>query len=201
MRLIKFSVSFIFVLSAFFVNAQNTLWLTNGKKINIGEFKIENKDYISYKSLKNKSKSIETYEVFSLIEKDGNEIIVYNQDTTYEGAFTLIEMRAFVQGQSDANQNFKSPLITAGGIVVMGASSVVINPVFVILVAGAYCTTIGVTKPSHKKLNIPMEYKNNEHYVLGYKKETKHKRIKNAIIGSGIGLAVGFTTFAIINNN
>ncbi len=201
MKIIKILVSFLFVMTVFFVNAQNTLWLTNGKKINIGEFKIENKDFITYKSLKNKDKSIETYEVFSLIEKDGNEIIVYNQDTTYEGAFSLLEMRAFVQGQTDASQKFKSPLITAGGIVLMTASSVVINPVFVILVSGAYCTTIGLTKPSDKKLNIPTEYKNNDHYVLGYKKETKHKRIKNAIIGSGIGLAVGFTTFAIINNN
>ncbi len=201
MKIVKFLVSFILVLAAFFVKAQNTLWLTNGKKIEIGEYKFANKDFITYKSLKNKSKSIETYEVFSLIENNGNEIVVYKQDTTYQGAFSILEMRAFVQGQTDANKNFKSPLITAGGIVLAGASSVVINPVFIILVSGAYCTTIGLTKTSEKKLTIPLEYKNNEHYLLGYKKECKHKRIKSAILGSGIGLVVGFTTFALINKN
>ena len=186
-------------MSFFLANGQNTLWLTNGKKVGIGEYKIENKDFITYKSVKNKSKGIESFDVFSIIEKNGNEIIIYSQDTSYEGSFNLLEMRAFVQGQADANKNFKSPLITVGGIVISGVSSVVINPVFVILVPGAYCSVIGLTKASEKRMNIPLEYKSNEHYLLGYKQESKHKRIKNAIIGSGIGLAVGFTTFALIN--
>jgi hypothetical protein len=189
-----------FTLTAFIAYGQNTLWFTNGKKIEINEFKIENKNLISYKTLKNKYKTIESFDVYSITPKNGSEIIIYSQDTSYAGSFNLPEMRDFVQGQSDAIQNFKSPLITAGGIVLVSASPFILNPVFVILFSGAYCATIGITKPSEKKLNIPMEYKNNEHYLLGYKKEVKHKRIKNAIIGSGIGLLVGFTTFAIVGN-
>jgi hypothetical protein len=181
------------------MKAQNTLLLNNGKKIAIGEYKIVSNDFISYKTLKDKFKSIETYEVFSIIEKEGHEIVIYKQDSLLQGSFDLMEMRAFVQGQSDAIQNFKSPFITAGGIAVAGISSVIINPVFVIPVSGVYCGIVGITKTSEKKMVIPENYKSNEHYLLGYKKECKHKRIKNAIIGSGIGLVVGFTTFVLVN--
>jgi hypothetical protein len=201
MKIIKILLIVNLVLNTLNVAAQNTLWLTNGKKITIGDFKIDNKDFLSYKTSKNKIKSIESFDVFSIIQNNGQEIILYQPDSIIEGSFSLIEMRAFVQGQTDAKDNFKSPLITAGGIVLISASAVAINPVVVILVAGSYCTVIGVTKTSNKKIIIPSDYQNNEHYILGYKKECKQKRIKNAILGSGIGLAIGFTAFAILANN
>jgi hypothetical protein len=178
---------------------QNTIWLTNGKQLKVGDYKFENQELISYKNHKNKVKTIEAYDVFSIIEASGSEKVIYVCDTIYQGAFSVIEMRSFVQGQTDANQKFKSPWTTVGGIAVAGASSMVINPVYVFLLSGAYCSTIGVTNKSIKKMNIPSEYINNEPYILGYKKASKHKRIKNSIIGSTIGLAVGLGTFAIIN--
>lgn len=179
--------------------AQNYFWLTNGKKMKIGEFKIENADIISYQNLKGKSKSIQAFDIFSIIDSKGTEQIIYSPDTSYQGVFSVNEMRSFVQGQFDADQKYKSPWTTVGGVVIAGASSVVINPILVILVSTGYCSTIGLTKPGDKKLNIPSEFINNEHYKLGYKKAVKHKRIKNAIIGSGIGLIVGLGTYAIIN--
>lgn len=180
--------------------AQNTLWLTNGKRIKIGDYKLDNKEVVVYKNLKGKFKSIEKFDVFSIINDSKNEVIIYQQDSTYDEAFTLLEMRAFVQGQYDANQRFKSPFTTVGGVVVAGAASVVINPVYVIVLSGVYCSTIGLTNANKKKIIIPQEYTNNDQYLLGYKRSVKHKRIKNAIIGSVIGLAAGFTTFAIVNN-
>jgi hypothetical protein len=179
--------------------AQNYIWLNNGKKMKIGEFKIENTDIISYRNLKGKAKFIQTYDVFSVVDSSGIEKVIYTPDTSYQGAFTVPEMRSFVQGEYDANQKFKSPWTTIGGVVVAGASSVVINPVYVFLISTGYTSVIGLTKPSDKKLKIPTEFINNEHYKLGYKKEVKHKRIKNAIIGSGIGLIVGIGTYVVIN--
>jgi len=191
----------IILMTGIIMSAQNTLWLTNGKKIEIGEFKIQNKDYISDKTPNNKFKSIESYDVFSIVESNGNEIIIYKQDSSSLEAFNLIEMRAFLQGETDAMKDFKSPLITTGGFVVAGASALFIPPTLVILTSGAYCAGVGLIKPNEKKFKIPLEYKNNEHYLLGYKKEVKNKRIKNAIIGTGIGLIAGFTTLAIISKN
>lgn len=182
------------------LSGQNFLWLNNGKQIKISDFRIENKDTILYTNLKGKDKFIETFDVFSVIDKSGKETIVYEPDTTFEGAFTVPQMKNFVLGQYDASQKFKSPWVTAGGIAVSGASSLLINPVFVFALSGVYCTGIGISPACKKRLNIPEQFVNDEHYLLGFKRTTKHKRIKNAIIGSGIGLVVGLGTFAIINN-
>jgi hypothetical protein len=188
------------IYSYFPLSGQNFLWLNNGKQIKIGDFRIENKDTIFYSSLKGKDKFIETFDVFSVIDKSGKETIVYEPDTTFVGAFTVPQMKNFVLGQYDASQKFKSPGVTAGGIAVSGVSSLLINPVFVFAVSGAYCTGIGISPTCKKRLNIPDQFVNDEHYILGYKRTTKHQRIKNAIIGSGSGLVVGLGTFAIINN-
>jgi len=190
----------IMVFCALNIEAQNKLWLNNGKQIEIGEFRLDPNGFIGYKTLKNKYKSIESIDVFSIIEKNGQELLIYKPDSTLEGAFNLIEMRAFVQGQTDALNNFKSPWITGGGVVLMSAAPLVINPVFVLLVAGSYCTIIGITKPVKNNLEIPAQYTSDNYYLEGYKKEVKRKRIRNAIIGSGIGLAIGYTAFAIVGS-
>ena len=179
--------------------SQNYLWLTDGKKIKVENYKIESPELISYQNLKGKTKTIDAYDVFSIHESNGNEKIIYVPDTSYVGAFKVEEMKSFVQGQFDASQKYKSPLTTIGGIAVAGVSSAFIQPLYVFLISGGYCTGIGLTNTRGKKLQIPAEFAQNEHYRLGYNKAVKHKRIKNAIIGSGIGLLAGLGTFAIIN--
>ena len=191
----------VFVLSASFVYSQNVLWLNNGKKIEIGEFRFSKNetgiDFIQYKSLKrNKSKAIELTDVFSITEKNGNEIIVYSQNTQLGDSFNILEMKSFVQGQTDA-KNFKSPSTIIGGVVIGGLSVLTLNPLLAIPLGGGYSSGIGLTKGSKNKIIIPPEYCDNPHYLLGYQKKVKEKRIKNAIIGSLIGLGVGFATFKI----
>ena len=149
---IKFISIICLLVTTSVTNAQNTLWLTNGKKIPIKEFKLDNKDLVIYQNKKGKFKSIERFDVFSIIEASKNEIVIYQPDSSYKDAFNLLEMRAFVQGEYDAYQKFKSPLTTVGGIVVAGGSSVVINPVYVIVISGVYCGVIGATKTSKKKI-------------------------------------------------
>ncbi len=92
------------------LTAQNTLWLTNGKKKEIGEYKLDEKEYVIYKNKKGKFKSIEKFDVFAIIEQSNKEIIVYQPDSIDNESFTLIEMKAFVQGQYDAHQNFHEPI-------------------------------------------------------------------------------------------
>lgn len=195
--------SLILIIAIFIVQqssfAQNTLWLSNGKKIQIGDFNLENSELVLYKNKKGKTKSVDRYDVFSIIESSNNEIIIYKKDSSYEDAFNLAEMKAFVEGQYDASLNFRSPLTTVGGIVVSGAAAVVVNPIYVLLVSGAYTTTIGLTKPIKSDLTIPEKYSGNKYYELGYNKAVKKKRVRNAIIGSVIGLAAGFTTFVVVN--
>jgi hypothetical protein len=201
MKKVKVLILIILMNQCILSVCQNIIWQTDGKKMQVNEFRIENPDYILYKNLKNKLKSIEITEVFAVIDSAGNETLIYKSDTSYKDAFTISEMRSFVQGQNDAIEKYKAPWTTIGGIAVSGAAAVIVNPVYLIAVSGAYCTGVGVIPVREKKLNIPAEFLNNEPYILGYKKASKHKRIKNSIIGSAIGLAIGLGTAAIINNN
>jgi hypothetical protein len=178
--------------------SQNYIWLTNGKKVQIGNYKIENPGLISYQNLKGKTKTISSFDVFSINQTGGKELVIYSPDTSYTDVFRVNEMRSFVQGQFDASIHFKSPWTSIGGIAIAGVSTVVIYPMYWILLSAGYCSIIGLSNPKERKLNIPMEFADNEFYILGYKKEVKHKRIKNAIIGSGIGLLVGFGTYYIV---
>lgn len=181
--------------------SQCIIWQTDGKKMQVNEFKIENPEYIYYKNLKNKVKAIESSEVFAILDSSGKEILIFKADTSFKDAFTISEMRSFVQGQSDAIEKYKASWATIGGIAVSGATAMIINPVYLIAVSGIYCAGVGVIPVREKKLNINPEFLNNEAYKLGYKKASKHKRIKNSIIGSAIGLVIGLGTAAIINKN
>jgi hypothetical protein len=174
MNKIKYLIAIFSLILQVDLIAQNNLWLTNGKRVNIREYKIENPDLIVYKSLKGKSKSIQTFEVFAIADSTGKEQVVYLPDTSYQGAFTIIEMRSFVQGQYDADLKYKSPWTTVGGVAVAGLGGAVVNPFYVILIPVAYCSGIGLTKTREKKLGIPTEFAQNEHYILGYKREVKH---------------------------
>ncbi len=189
----------LILLSATSLSAQNVLWLTNGKKKEIGDYNLEKKEFVIYKNTKGKYKSIERFDVFAIIEQSNKEQIIYVPDSADNESFNLVEMRAFVQGQSDARLNFKSPLTTVGGAGIAGTAAVFISPIYSPLIPLAYCGAIGSTKPSEKKIIIPNEYESSDHYLLGYKKAAKQKRINNAIFGSLIGLAAGFTTFVLVN--
>ncbi len=199
--MVKIKLLSIAIILAFsgILSAQNTLWLANGKKKEIGEYKLDNKEFVVYKNKKGKFKSIEKFDIFAIIDQSSKEITIYQPDSTHKESFSIIEMRAFVQGQYDAQLNFKSPLSTLGGAGIAAAASLFINPLYTPIVSGVYCGVIGFTKTSEKKIIIPNEYQNSDHYLLGYKKETKRKRIKNAILGSAMGLAAGFATFVVIN--
>jgi hypothetical protein len=181
----------LILLLATSLSAQNKLWLANGKMKEIGEYNLEKKDFVIYKNKKGKFKSIERFDVFSIIDQSKNEQIIYLPDSVDNESFTVAEMRAFVQGEYDAHQNFKSPLTTIGGAGISGGAAVFISPIYSPLIPAVYCGVIGATKTSEKKIIIPKEYENNDHYLLGYKKATKQKRVKNAIFGSLIGLAAG----------
>ncbi len=178
--------------------AQHQLLMTNGKSKAVLSYKIDSQGFTSYRNMRGKQKIIDNYYLFAIKDKDGKEHIVYKQDGS--DAFTIPEMRSFVMGQSDANSNFKSPLTTIGGIV-SGAAAPFVHPTYAIVLSGAYTGGIGMSKAFKKNIKIPDEYANNKHYIMGYKKEVKRKRIKNAVIGSLIGLAAGFTAYYIVKKS
>ena len=205
MKTIYFIINlFIFQIIATLAFSQNTVLLTNGKKMSIGEYKVSDNGFLAYKNQKNKINNIELADIFSVIEKSGNEKIFFKPDSIDNESFTVDQMRFFVKGESDAINNYKSPWTTIGGVVI-GAGSVIsiplagLNSLYVPIFPLAYTTSVGLIKKA-KKIGIEEQYLENKHYVLGFDKAAKHKRIKNSLFGSGIGLVVGIGVILVFFN-
>lgn len=184
--------------------AQNTLLLVNGKKIEVGEFKVSDSLFLAYKNKKGKIKSVYLHDIFSVQEQNGKETIFYIPDHTDTESFTINQMRDFVNGAYDARTNYKTPWITTGGFVVGGGSAVAVsaiglNSLLVPIFPALYSGGVGIVKVKKDKLNIPDNFKNNDYYLEGYTRVANHKRINNAIIGSGVGMALGIVAVIIFN--
>ena len=196
---------FLFQINSLVIFSQNTMLLTNGKKITIGQYKIGNNNILAYKNKKDKLKNIELEDVFSIVEKSGNEKIFYKSDSTNKEYFTVEQMRYFIKGENDAANNYKSPWTTVGGVIV-GVGTVVsvplvgLNSLYAPLLPIAYNSSVGLIQVKTEKLGIESQYIDNKHYVLGYKKTAKQKRITNSLFGSGIGIVVGIAAVFVIFN-
>lgn len=195
MKLKLLNITVILALSLNIFGQQSFL-LTNGKTKQIKDYKLEKEGLIFYHTIKGKYKSIDKYEVFSILSKD-DELVIYEPKAADE--MTVQEMRDYVKGQSDAIKNFKSPLSTVGGVV-FGAAAPFVHPTYAIVMSGIYSGAIGATKPLKKKMKIPEEYINNKHYEFGYKKAANGKRVRNAILGSLIGLVAGYTGYYVVKH-
>ena len=184
--------------------AQNTMLLVNGKKIEIGEFKVDDSLFLAYRSKKGKIKSVDLRDIFSVREKKGNETIFYAPDNTDTESFTINQMRDFVNGAYDARTNYKTPWVTTGGFIVGGGSAVAVtavglNSLLVPIFPALYSGGVGIIKVKKDKLNVPDNLKKNDYYMEGYTRVANHKRINNAIIGSGIGMALGIVAVIIFS--
>ncbi|OQY03911.1 MAG: hypothetical protein B6I20_04010 [Bacteroidetes bacterium 4572_117] len=197
--LLYFVISGI-ALNFFNIKAQNTILLISGKKLEIGEFKLSDDMFLLYKNKKGKNKFADLRDVFSVKEQNGKETIFYNVDSTDIESFTINQMRSFVNGSFDARSNYKNPWVITGGFVVGAGSAVavsvvglntIIAPVFPALYSGG----VGIIKKN--KFDLPDKFKSNPHYMAGYKRAANHKRINNAIIGSGIGMALGIVAIIV----
>lgn len=184
--------------------AQNTMLLVNGKKIEIGEFKVDDSLFLAYRSKKGKIKSVDLRDIFSVREKKGNETIFYAPDNTDTESFTINQMRDFVNGAYDARTNYKTPWVTTGGFIVGGGSAVAVtavglNSLLVPIFPALYSGGVGIIKVKKDKLNVPDNLKKNDYYMEGYTRVANHKRINNAIIGSGIGMALGIVAVIVFS--
>ena len=187
-------------------NAQNTVWLLNGKKLSINDYNInkyEDTHNLVYQNAKGKEKQIDIDEIFSVTDKTGNENIFYKKDSLTGNFFTTEQMQDYVKGEFEARQKYRAPLFTVLGFVAGGASAIVpLDKMFYApLIPGAATTIIGCTKPDKNKIKSKYpNYASNNYYLLGYKESAKRKRINNALKGSAVGMAAGIIIAFIIGS-
>ena len=75
LQMLKITTIYIVLIlfSSSSLSAQNKLWLANGKKKEIGEYKLSDKQFVLYKNAKGKSKSIERFDVFAIVDETSNK--------------------------------------------------------------------------------------------------------------------------------
>ncbi|MCK9208013.1 MAG: hypothetical protein M0P66_12950 [Salinivirgaceae bacterium] len=192
-----------------------TLWLMNGKKIQVQSFYIdsstqENPTFVFIKQ-NGRVKDIYADEVFSIIDQDLTETILYRPRPELGDILSQTEMKQFVTGLSDARKLHISPMYTFGGYTagLAGAlvpqSTVHIGENSTALPAGAlipiaYSGFIGMLSPSAAQLQKQIDQPNpSEFYLMGLEEGVKKRVVRQGILGAGIGFVSGFIILFLAN--
>jgi hypothetical protein len=151
--------------------------------------------------------------MFSYTNSEGEETILYKRDTLMGNFFSVNEMKMFVYGERDAYTNFKSTgwLIAGMGL---GFTGVLIDTydgttsagffqrdpsVFSIAVPFVVTIGSGLFKPKvRKEYAADVNFLGSEHYIEGFQKIAKVKKLKSALLGSVIGVTSGLVINSLV---
>ena len=187
--------------------SQYTVLLTNGEKIQVPDYRYNDfGSAIIWKTTLQETREIDLELIFSISDAAGGEEILYKPDTSKEDFMNVEQMKAFVQGESDAREKYKCKWCFVTGALI-GAASPFVTPLIGIkpilyspLLPAAASSGIGFTGASRKRIaQHNPDMVSNEHYILGYREVSSQKRLKSTIIGSGIGLAIGVIATIFFN--
>jgi len=179
--------------------AQGKLVFLNGKEKRFSTAEVKG-EYIVYQpegSSKTWPRKADKYNVFSILKDDGTEEIIYTPDTSDGGDPTIEEVRDYIKGEKHAVEVYRKPMNLIGGIAVGVAGSAA--GFYGIPVPLVYTTVLGLFDP--KLPRSERDLVNSEAYIAGYKRKAKNMKIKNSLIGGGIGFSVGLAAFIIILGN
>lgn len=196
--------------------AQDKIQLLNGKVIR-GKLGTEYDDYFDFQYYKKggkvKSMDLVKYRIFSYTNSSGEETILYKKDTLMGNFFSKNEMKMFVFGERDAYNNYKPTpwFITGLGI---GFASVIGDTyefngpttgffkrtpsIFPIVIPLGVTIVAGIGRPKvRKEYAADINFLSSEHYIEGFQKIAKVKKLKNAMFGSILGVGAGFLVYSL----
>ncbi|HWY37247.1 MAG TPA: hypothetical protein VNY73_01720 [Bacteroidia bacterium] len=195
----------IFFLSLFFVSfvsfaqtkAGDTLFLLNGRMVTVHVIDtLLGAATFTDPEDSTKRAHVDNEQLFAIRYSNGDIFYYYEQDTI-SNWFTREEMWLFMQGERDARKGFKAPGSLYGSMafgLIGGLTGTLFGP----LAPLAYGACVGI--PWVRIRHNTVSNANNlqyDSYILGYEREARKKRRMKAIIGSIIGMAVGYTTYFV----
>lgn len=190
---------------------QNSLWLTNGKKLTISDYKIwqeESGDSVfNYTSSKGKDKQVYLDEVFSIIDNTGNENVIYHSNIAIGEVLTVEQMRSYVNGRYDGSQTKVSPWVAVSAGVLGVGSAFIPSPSIKsadipvgVIIPFAHATVVGAFATPDKVLNKKFPEKiNDEFYIMGVDQSLRKKRIRNSLIAGVAGFIAGTIVVYSVN--
>jgi hypothetical protein len=194
--------------------AQTTLWLLNGQKLIISDYKLDTTDssnaILFYSTDKGKSKSLSTDYIFSVTPANATEQVIYNPNTNPDFNWKPDDMRLYLNGKAELYYKHNANGYLYGGIAA-GMAGVLIPAINAdygdggiylpigVIVPVAYIITAGniTLTPEQIKKKYP-GLPDSEYYLIGAQEGIEKKQLKKSLIGVGIGLLAGFATYPFI---
>lgn len=198
--LIKIFMFFILLVFSDIMLAQDTLIFINGRRIPATNVKLSDSQILFNPLNKpQKLKKAEAYNIFSIKHPNGDETLIYMQDTLTDD-LTIDQMRMFVKGQQDAMEYFNPTAVTVASIVVGAASGPL--QIFSLAPPAVFATIVGASSPDMDRQPVPdKQLLESPEYRMGYESKARNIKIKKALI-FGLSTAVAsWVTFSVIERN
>ena len=198
------------------VYGQGRIVMLNGneKRFSSAEIKGDVIVYQPEKGKTNLTKKLDIFDVFAIVRDKEGEQVVYKPDTVSGEDPSVDEVRDYIVGEKYASNVYRKPLNLISGIAAGGVGSMIgyyglIVPIVYPAVLGRFSPKLkqpltlnydaisGKFSPidsSVSKPNIVVT----EAFTAGYVKKARGMKIKNSLIGGGIGFAVGITILALV---
>jgi hypothetical protein len=177
--------------------SQDTLLLLSGKKLPIANYRFDVKsNLINYSTLKGKTYSIYSFDVFSIHFKNGKDTIFYRQDILSEDPNTE-QMRRYINGEIAADKEFRckgavisSFLVGAGSPYLFTAMGV--DAGLSLVVPISFGIGIGRSMPNTIRfIKSYLSHTDDVYYTLGYSEIMRKKKTNKTLISGATGWAVG----------
>ena len=175
------------------LSAQDTIVHKNGNIFLVDILHVDD-DVVEYKLWNKKNERIfqlDKFSIFSISKKNQEEKVLYSYDPNIGNIYEVDEMRLYIKGEQDAQQNYSSPPATiaailggvAGGYVlgqgnILGITAPIIVP--------ALISITGARVKPHTVRDIDYIYLHP--YRQGYKRVAKKKKYLNALLTSTVSM-------------
>ncbi|MCC6839988.1 MAG: hypothetical protein IT230_07505 [Flavobacteriales bacterium] len=192
------------LLLALSVHAQDKINLMNGQVLEgkvVGQSSLEIR-YVVPKKQRLVERSEPTSGVFSVTDSLGREKVWYFMDSVFGNEYSVPQMRWFINGERDARQGYKPWGPVLGGFALgagltmaldLEVNSLIIPPVYAGFMAWprVYVTRGSISDPNMEGDPI---------YATGYSAVGRPKRVLNSLLGTALGVAVGFGMNQLVIN-
>ena len=188
----------------------DTIWTMNGEKIIAKVIDTAMADGVKvFSSRKNKNLILEPERVFSIKFSNGNEKVLYLQDTATDNYYSVEDERLYIFGEHEGNANYKSPMSAIGSLLIAASSAyffpspdvfgklgVSLSPIPAFIYTGLILLPkIKIDKRGVSDIN----YLKNDAYVLGYERNARKIKTMNSLKGALVGLITGFVIYSAVH--
>ena len=186
------------------VTAQDKILTMGGQLIEceiVDDLGIDIRYIFTKKNGKVKDKRMHRSDIFSITRAGQEEQVLYAKDEALGDWLTVEEMRIFIAGEQDAQNNYDVKWITIGGVGTGAILAYAAQGGLMVTIAGPVLYTIAQLIPViriEEETMSDLSNQYNEVYALGYERVARSKRVVAGLKSSAIGMLAGIVTWILV---